>query len=84
MEILCRGSIIIPLRSSLHVYQSILLRSINQYCVMKKRDLFHMNEMDHKFNQIHIFFLTIEYFRIPKLLFDGLDLWGGGGGGGDE
>ena len=29
-----------------------LLHSINQYCIMKKRDLFAMNEMDLKFNKI--------------------------------
>ena len=35
-----------------------LLHSINQYCVMKKRDLFAMNKMDLKFNKIVIFVLS--------------------------
>ena len=50
-----------------------LLHSINQYCVMKKRDLFPMNEMDLKFNKICIFFVfSIDSFRILEILFDRL------------
>ena len=39
-----------------------LLHSINQYCVMNKRDLFAMNEMDLKFNKIVSFFLSVANF----------------------
>ena len=36
-----------------------LLHSINQYRVIKKRDLFAMNETDLKFNKIVIIFLSV-------------------------
>ena len=36
-----------------------------------KRDPFPINEMDHKFGKIAIS-LTIQNFRSPKMLFDGL------------
>ena len=39
----------------IHGHQSISFIALNQYCVMKKRDPFPMNEMDHKFGKIVIF-----------------------------
>ena len=50
-----------------------LLHSINQYCVMKKRNQFPMNEINLEFNKI--FFLVSRKLKIPEMLFDSLDVY---------
>ena len=47
----------------------------SHYCVMKKRDLFPMNEMGHKFGKIVIFSNNNTNFRNLKMLFDGLGVY---------
>ena len=56
-------------RSPIH-----LLHSINQYCLMKKRDLLSMNEMDLKFNKVGSIFLAVDNFLNPTMLCDSLDV----------
>ena len=41
---------------------------LNQYCVMKKRDLFPMNQMGLRLNKIVNFFMSVEKFRTLKPL----------------
>ena len=50
---------------SIHLIQSI--KAI-QYCVLKKRDLFAMNEMGLRFNKIIICFMSSENVRNPTML----------------
>ena len=59
---------------AMHGHQSISFIAQNQYCVMKKRDPFPMNEIDHKFGKIVIFSI-LQNFRNPKMLFDGLGVY---------
>ena len=42
--------------------------------VLRKKDLFSMNEMDLKFSKIVIFSNQYRVFRNPKMLLDGLDV----------
>ena len=48
---------------------------INTHCVMKKRDLFPMNERDLNFSKIVIFSNKYKKLKNPKMLFDGLDVY---------
>ena len=52
-----------------------LLHSINQYCVMKKRDLFAMKERDLKFNKTVKFSLSVANLRNQATLYDSLDIY---------
>ena len=52
------------LRPSVH-----LLHSINQYCVMKKKDLFAMKERDLKFNKTVKFSLSVANLRNQAVLY---------------
>ena len=45
-----------------------------QYSVMKKRHLLPMNEIDLKLNKF-IYFLSVEIFRILKMLLDGYNIY---------
>ena len=62
-------------RACQYGHQSSSFIAYNQYCIMKKRGLFPMNEMDLKFNQIVSFLKLIQDFRNAKMLFDGLDVY---------
>ena len=50
----------------LHGLQYISFIALNQYCVMKKRGPFPMNEMDHKFGKIVIFSKQYKILEIRK------------------
>ena len=51
------------------------LRSINQYCVMKKRDLFAMKERDLKFNKTVKFSLSVANLRNQAMLYGSLHIY---------
>ena len=50
----------------IHGHQSISFIALNHYCVMKKRDPFPMNEMDHKISKIVIFSKQYKILEIRK------------------
>ena len=52
-----------------------LLHSVNQYCVMKKRDLFAMKERDHKFNKTTNFSVSIANLKNRAMLYGSLDIY---------
>ena len=52
-----------------------LLHSINQYCVMEKRDLFVMEERDLKFNKTVKFSLSVANLRNQAMLYGSLDIY---------
>ena len=52
-----------------------LLHSINQYCIMKKRDLFAMKERDLKFNKTVKFSLSVANLRNQAMLYGSLDIY---------
>ena len=52
-----------------------LLHSINQYCVMKKRDLLAMKERDLKFNKTVKFSLSVANLRNQGMLYGSLDIY---------
>ena len=51
-----------------------LLHGINQYCVMKKRDLFAMQERDLKFNKTVKFSLSVANLRNQAMLYGSQDI----------
>ena len=51
-----------------------LLHSINQYCVMKKRDLFAMKERDLKFNKTVKFSLSVANLRNQAMVYGSLNI----------
>ena len=52
-----------------------LLHSINQYCVMKKRDLFAMKERYLKFNKVVKISLSVANLRNQAMLYGSLDIY---------
>ena len=52
-----------------------LLHTINQYCVMKKRDLFAMKERDLRFNKTVKFSLSVANLRNRAMLYGSLDIY---------
>ena len=52
-----------------------LIHTINQYCVMKKSDLFAIKEKDLKFNKTVKFILSEANLRNQAMLYGGLDIY---------